>query len=95
MREIYLSGYSNFVIPFMIGMAFVLTWCVVGALRVIFQLSREDRKRFFLSLINPKIMAKNVKDWFCDCLFHVKLWKGTRYWVTCTPASPSDGSCSS
>ena len=75
MREIYLSGYSNFVIPFMIGMAFVLTWCVVGALRVIFQLSHEDRKRFFLSLINPKIMAKNVKDWFCDCLFHVKLWK--------------------
>lgn len=75
MREIYLSGYSNFVIPFMLGMAFVLTWCAVGALRVIFQLNNEDRKRFFLSLINPKIMAKNVKDWFCDCLFHVKLWK--------------------
>ena len=75
MREIYLSGYSNFVIPFMIGMLFVLTWCVVGAARVIFQLPSEDRKRFFLSLVNPKIMAKNIKDWFCDCLFHVKLWK--------------------
>lgn len=75
MREIYLSGYSNFVIPFMIGMLFVLTWCVVGAARVIFQLPSEDRKRFFLSLVNPKIMAKNIKDWFCDCLFHVKLWR--------------------
>ena len=75
MREIYLSGYSNFVIPFMIGMIFVLTWCVVGATRVILQLPSEDRKRFFLSLVNPKIMAKNIKDWFCDCLFHVKLWK--------------------
>ena len=75
MREIYLSGYSNFVIPFMIGMLFVLTWCVVGAARVILQLPSEDRKRFFLSLVNPKIMAKNIKDWFCDCLFHVKLWK--------------------
>lgn len=75
MREIYLSGYSNFVIPFMIGMLFVLTWCVVGAARVILQLTSEDRKRFFLSLVNPKIMAKNIKDWFCDCLFHVKLWK--------------------
>ena len=75
MREIYLSGYSNFVIPFMIGMIFVLTWCVVGAARVILQLPSEDRKRFFLSLVNPKIMAKNIKDWFCDCLFHVKLWK--------------------
>lgn len=75
MREIYLSGYNNFVLPFLFGMLFVLTWCVVGALRVILQLSSEDRKTFFLSLINPKIMAKNIRDWFCDCLFHVKLWK--------------------
>ena len=75
MREIYLSGYSNFVIPFMIGMTFVLVWCLVGAIRIICQLSSADRKKFFLSLVNPKIMLKNIKDWFCDCLFHVKLWK--------------------
>ncbi len=75
MREIYLSGYNNFVLPFMIGMIFVLSVCLIGAMKIIFQLTGEDRKKFFLSLINPKIMAKNVKDWFCDCLFHVKLWK--------------------
>ena len=75
MREIYLSGYSNFVLPFLFGMIFVLTWCVLGAIRVILQLSHEDRKTFFLSLVNPKIMARNIRDWFCDCLFHVKLWK--------------------
>jgi len=75
MREIYLSGYNNFVLPFMFGMIFVLSWCVIGAIRIIFQLTQEDRKRFFLSLVNPKIMAKNIRDWFCDCLFHVKLWK--------------------
>ena len=75
MREIYLSGYNNFVLPFMFGMIFVLSWCVIGALRIIIQLPGEDRKKFFLSLINPKIMARNVRDWFCDCLFHVKLWK--------------------
>ena len=68
MREIYLSGYSNFVIPFMIGMVFVLSWCVIGAIRIIFQLTREDRKTFFMSLINPKIMMKNIRDWFCDCI---------------------------
>lgn len=78
MREIYLSGYSNFVIPFMLGMLFVLSWCIIGAIRVIMELSAEDRKKFFLSLLNPKIMAKNIKDWFCDCLFHVKLWKRNR-----------------
>ena len=75
MREIYLSGYHAFVIPFMVGMIFVLSYCIIGAVRVIFQLDSHDRKQFFLSLINPKIMARNIKDWFCDCLFHVKLWK--------------------
>lgn len=75
MREIYLSGYNNFVLPFMLGMIFVLSWCIIGALRVILQLPKEDRKRFFMSLVNPKIMLKNIRDWFCDCLFHVKLWK--------------------
>lgn len=75
MREIYLSGYNNFVLPFMFGMIFVLSWCLIGAVRVMLQLHKDDRKKFFMSLVNPKIMAKNIKDWFCDCLFHVKLWK--------------------
>ena len=75
MREIYLSGYNNFVLPFVIGMVFVLSWCIIGAIKVILQLSGEDRKKFFLSLVNPKIMMLNIRDWFCDCLFHVKLWK--------------------
>ncbi len=75
MKEIVPSGFNNFIIPFMIGMIFVLTWSIVGAIRIIAELSKEDRKKFFLSLLNPKILMKNVKDWFNDCLFHVKLWK--------------------
>lgn len=75
MREIYLSGYNNFVLPFMLGMLFVLAWCISGALRIILELTPKDRKTFFMSLVNPRIMARNVRDWFCDCLFHVKLWK--------------------
>lgn len=71
----HLSGYNNFVLPFMIGMIFVLSYCTIGAVRVILELPASDKKKFFLSLINPKIMAQNVRDWFCDCLFHVKLWK--------------------
>lgn len=74
-RDIYPSGFNGFIIPFMIGMIFVLCWCFIGAARIIIELSAEDRKKFFLSFLNPKIMAKNVRDWFCDCLFHVKLWK--------------------
>lgn len=74
-RDIYPSGFNSFILPFMVGMAFVLCWCFIGAARIIIELSAEDRKKFFLSFLNPKIMAKNVRDWFCDCLFHVKLWK--------------------
>lgn len=74
-RDIYPSGYNSFVVPFMIGMIFVLCWCLAGAVRILAELDKADRKKFFLSFLNPKIMAKNVRDWFSDCLLHVKLWK--------------------
>ncbi len=44
-------------------------------MRILLQLPAEDRKRFLKSLITPKTMLKNVKDIFCDCLLHVKIWK--------------------
>ena len=75
MTEIYPSGFNSFVTPFMLGMTFVLGWCIVGACKVILELPGKDRKRLFLSFLNPKTMAKNVRDWFFDCLIHVKLWK--------------------
>lgn len=74
-RDIYPSGYNSFVVPFMIGMIFVLCWCLAGAVRILAELDKADRKKLFLSFLNPKIMAKNVRDWFSDCLLHVKLWK--------------------
>ena len=58
MREIYLSGFNTFVLPFMFGMVFVLGWCLIGAVRIIFQLTPDDRKKFFLSFLNPKIMLR-------------------------------------
>ena len=75
MKNIYTMEFNAFVIPFVLGMTFVLCWCVIGAARIIMELDAKERKTFFLSLLNPKIMAKNIKEWFCDCLFHVKLWK--------------------
>ena len=75
MRERFASGYNDFVLPFLIGMAFVVTYCLVALVRILLQLSPEDRKRFFISLVTPKTMLKNVRDIFCDCLLHVKIWK--------------------
>ena len=69
------SGFHPFVIPFLVGMAFVLLYCFGAMLRVIYELSWQDRKKFFLSLLNPKILLKDIKDIFLNCLIHVPLWK--------------------
>ena len=75
MRERFASGFDPFVIPFLIGMAFVLGYCLFGMLRIWFQIPRKDRRKVVLSLITPKGIWKNVKDIFANCLLHVKLWK--------------------
>ena len=67
--------FHPFVLPFVLGMAFVLTYCVVGLLRVIGQLPKDDRKKFWRSLVTPKTAWANVRDMVGDCLFHVKIWK--------------------
>ena len=67
--------FHPFVLPFVLGMAFVLTYCVVGLFRIICQLPQDDRRRFWRSLVTPKTAWANIRDLFGDCLFHVKIWK--------------------
>ena len=67
--------FHPFVLPFVLGMAFVLTYCVVGLFRVIGQLPKDDRKKFWRSLVTPKTAWANIRDLIGDCLFHVKIWK--------------------
>ena len=69
------SGFHPFVIPFLAGMAFVLLVCAIWVLKVILELSSEDRKRFLVSLVTPETAFRNIRDIFLDCLLHVKLWK--------------------
>ena len=72
------SGFHPFVLPFLAGMIFVLGYCLYGIIKILVQLPAEDRKRFFISLVTPKTFLKNIRDIFCDCLLHVKLWKRNR-----------------
>jgi len=67
--------FHPFVLPFVLGMAFVLTYCVVGLIRTISQLPKADRRKFWRSLVTPKTAWANIRDLFGDCLFHVKIWK--------------------
>ncbi len=75
MKERILAAYDPFVLPFVFGMTFVLAYCLVALVKVLIQLKPADRQKFFLSLITPATIVKNIRDLFCDCLFHVKLWK--------------------
>ena len=78
MRERFADAFHPFVIPFLIGMLFVLSYCFIAMVRVIAQLPKADRKRFLLSLVTPKYIWMNVRDIFLNCLLHVKLWKRNR-----------------
>ncbi len=69
------SGYSHFVIPFTIGITFLLCWIGVGCVRLLAAIPKEDRLKFWKSLFLPKTIVKNLKDLFGDCLFHVKIWQ--------------------
>lgn len=67
--------FNPFVIPFVLGMTFVLAYCIIGMIRIIAQLPKVDRRKFGRSLITPRILWKDIKDIFNDCLFHVNIWK--------------------
>ena len=69
------SGYNHFILPYFIGILFCISWLLVGLLRNLASLPAEDRKRLALSLVTPKTAWKNIRDLFCDCLFHTKIWK--------------------
>lgn len=69
------SSYSHFVLPFVVGIIFFLCWISVGLVRVMVKVGHEDRVKFWTSLVRPATALKNIKDLFCDCLFHTKIWK--------------------
>lgn len=69
------SGFEWFVLPFLLGMFFVLGYCTLGCMKIFYQLSMSERKKLILSLMNPIIIYKDVRDILLDSLLHVKLWK--------------------
>ncbi len=69
------SGFSAFVLPFTIGVAFMFSWIGVGLIRLLAAIPKSDRIKFAKSLFIPKTALKNIKDLFCDCLFHTKIWQ--------------------
>ena len=78
MTERFASGFHPFVIPFLAGMVFVLAVCLLKGAVVVGQLSKEDRRKWALSFLNPRVLIKDAFDIVFDCLVHVRLWKRNR-----------------
>jgi hypothetical protein len=55
MRERILGGYDDFVLPFMIGMIFIISYLLIGAIRIIIHIPSSDRKNFYYHLLIPKL----------------------------------------
>ena len=53
----------------------MFSWIGVGLIRLLAAIPKSDRIKFVKSLFIPKTALKNLKDLFCDCLFHTKIWQ--------------------
>lgn len=73
--ERFAVPYNDFVLPFMVGIIFALSYLLIGLVKIVASLPLSDRKKFFLALVNPKKMFLSIKDIILDCLIHVKIFK--------------------
>ncbi|MEG1718362.1 MAG: (Fe-S)-binding protein [Bacteroidales bacterium] len=72
MHERY--SYDPFVIPYMIGLIFVLGYLIVSVVTVFKNLPIRDKKKMLQCLFSYRIFIV-IKDVFLDCILHVKIWK--------------------
>ena len=74
MRERFLFGYDPFVLPFTLGMVFIVLYLLIGSIRIILALDKEERL-LLLKSMNPGQLLITAKDVFVDCLLHIKVFK--------------------
>lgn len=67
-------SYAPFVLPFTIGLIYILSYFAFSFIKLLHDLSWADRKRFFRSIFSYKIF---VSGWEIvrECLLHVKIFK--------------------
>ena len=77
MRERLIESYDPFVLPYTIGLIFVLTYLVIALIRVIKKLPNDDKFKLIRHIFSLKIF-KSVWEIFVECLLHRKIWKKNR-----------------
>jgi Fe-S oxidoreductase len=74
MKERLTDTFDPFVIPYMIGLIFVLTYLVVALIRVVKALPNDDKLKLLKHIFSWKIF-KSGKEIFLESLVHLKIWK--------------------
>ena len=67
-------SYAPFVIPFTVGLIYIISYFAFSFIKLLHDLSWADRKRFFRSIFSYKIF---VSGWEAvrECLLHVKMFR--------------------
>ncbi len=71
-------SYDPFVLPYTIGLVFILTYLFIATSRVLAELPLADRTRLRKHILSKDIF-KTFKDIFLDCFIHTKIWKRNRW----------------
>ena len=68
------ESYDPFVLPFTIGMVFVLAYFIIALIRVINELPNDDKIKLAKHIFSLKFF-KSLGEVFMECLLHRKIWK--------------------
>ncbi len=74
MKERIIFGYDPFVIPFTLGVIFIMLYLGTGTVRLLLTLNRKEALNLLRSIFSVKIF-KTFKDILFDVLLHVKIFK--------------------
>jgi len=77
MKERIIDHYDPFVLPYTIGLVFVLTYLFIALLRVLKALSYDDLFKLTRHVFSWKIF-KSAWEIIRECLLHRKIWKKNR-----------------
>jgi len=74
MRERIVFAFDPFVIPFTLGMVFIILYLSVGGFKIIAKLSAEEKMKLLKHTFSFAIF-KTLWDIIADCLLHIKIFK--------------------
>jgi len=77
MKERLLTSYDPFVLPYIIGLVFILVYLFIALLRVLKALPYDDKIKLTKHVFSLKIFA-TCWEIFMECLLHRKIWKKNR-----------------